>query len=166
MAARKYTKEILEPIVARSISYAQVIRELGAKWSAGQQENIKRRIAEYNLDVSHFQGQASREGQEGYGRVSHEELLVLGEPTQLPVKSHRLKRAMLERGFTADCAECELGETWNGKPLTLQIDHVNGEKHDNRPENLRFLCPNCHSQTGTFGAKNIRGRGGMVDTLE
>lgn len=53
------------------------------------------------------------------------------------------------------CELCKIGPIWNNLPLTLQIDHINGNNKDNRIENLRFLCPNCHSQTDTFGAKNI-----------
>jgi protein-arginine kinase activator protein McsA len=45
---------------------------------------------------------------------------------------------------------------WNGQPLRLQIDHINGNPVDNRQENLRFLCPNCHSQTINFGTKNVK----------
>ena len=54
-----------------------------------------------------------------------------------------------------ECAECGLTE-WRGKPLSLELDHINGDKHDNRFENLRLLCPNCHSQTETYSGRNLR----------
>lgn len=53
------------------------------------------------------------------------------------------------------CEECGVGQEWNGKPLSLQLDHVNGDSEWNHISNCRLLCPNCHSQTDTFGSKNI-----------
>lgn len=66
----------------------------------------------------------------------------------------RIRRAMLLDGFKDECAECGQGPVWNGKPLRLQVDHRNGNHCDNRRENLRFLCANCHTQTETFCNRN------------
>lgn len=69
-----------------------------------------------------------------------------------------LRSRLLREGLlTPKCYECGITH-WLGEPLSLHLDHINGEKTDNRIENLRMLCPNCHSQTPTFGAKNIRFR--------
>jgi hypothetical protein len=54
------------------------------------------------------------------------------------------------------CYECGIGEEWNGKSLILEMDHIDGDKHNNKRDNLRFLCPNCHSQTQTFRIKNYK----------
>lgn len=65
-----------------------------------------------------------------------------------------LKKRLLKEGLIKNqCYECGIGPEWNNKPLSLQIDHINGVSDDNRLENLRILCPNCHAQTDTFGFK-------------
>lgn len=66
---------------------------------------------------------------------------------------HRLKERYLKK-VKHECVECGLGSTWQGKKITLQLDHINGVSDDHRMENLRLLCPNCHSQTKTYAAKN------------
>lgn len=52
------------------------------------------------------------------------------------------------------CVECGLGDVWQGKPMTLHVDHIDGDPSDCRRQNLRFLCPNCHSQTATWAGSN------------
>jgi Zn finger protein HypA/HybF involved in hydrogenase expression len=61
-----------------------------------------------------------------------------------------------------NCSECDIGKTWNNKPLVLEIDHIDGDRSNNYYSNLRYICPNCHSQTDTFRAKNIKKRGPIV----
>ena len=63
------------------------------------------------------------------------------------------KRIINENLIEYKCSICGI-ENWNNKPIVLQLDHINGNNRDNRIENLRFLCPNCHSQTETFCKKN------------
>lgn len=69
-------------------------------------------------------------------------------------KTNHLKQRLISEGIKQNkCEECGI-EEWNGKSLTCQLDHVNGISTDHRLENLRILCPNCHSQTDTFCGKN------------
>lgn len=72
---------------------------------------------------------------------------------------YTIKRRLLAAGILRNvCEQCEISE-WRGRPLTIQVDHRNGVKDDHRLENLRMLCPNCHSQTETYAARNRRSRG-------
>jgi hypothetical protein len=84
--------------------------------------------------------------------ASIDEYLVEGRK----VNRHHLKLRLLASGLKAHrCEACGISE-WRGRPLSMALHHVNGDGHDNRLENLRLLCPNCHSQTPNFGSKNPR----------
>lgn len=79
-----------------------------------------------------------------------DELLVVGRPTN----RQYLKRRLIVAGLKEElCEGCGIGE-WQGKPLSLHLHHRNGDGSDNRLENLMLLCPNCHSQTDTYGGRN------------
>jgi hypothetical protein len=153
----KYTAEMLTPIVRESFSIAEVIRRLGLRETGGSHKNIKQRILACGLDTSHFLGKRRNQGSTkkgGPAKKTPEELLVLGRADQPYASRRRIRRALLESGVPHQCALCGQINEWNGKPLVLQIDHINGHGYDNRSENVRFLCPNCHSQTDTYGSKN------------
>jgi hypothetical protein len=150
----KYTYEMLQPIVESSLSYAEVLRHLGLKQTGGSQSNIKRLVQKYEISTDHFLGQARNKGDAHCGgprKIAAEEILVLGDPLAHHEKAYKLRRAMIEIGIPYRCVLCGMEAVWNGQPLMLTVDHINGRRYDNRRENLRFLCPNCHSQTPTFG---------------
>jgi len=70
---------------------------------------------------------------------------------------HNIKRRLIKQKMIEYvCQDCGIDGNWNGKKLSLQLDHTNGVNNDNRVENLRFLCPNCHSQTNNFSGKACR----------
>ena len=144
---------MLSPIFESSLSYAEVLRRLGLKQTGGSQSNIKRLAQKYGISTDHFLGQLRNQGDEhrGPAKTTAEEILVLRDPLGPPEKAFRLRRAMIEIGIPYSCVLCGMEAVWNNKPLMLTVDHINGRRYDNRRENLRFLCPNCHSQTPTFG---------------
>ena len=159
MRQSKYTKELLGPIVAASPSMAQVIQKLGLRLSGGNYRMIDSRVRFLGLDTSHFKGQGWAKGltaddHQGVSNFikSHsftdDEVFNENSPV---VSGHRLTKRLLRLGWTYKC-ECDL-DSWRGKPLTLHLDHINGMRNDNRFSNLRFLCPNCHQQTETWGNK-------------
>ncbi len=66
-------------------------------------------------------------------------------------KNQKAKKALIFHGVLVDeCQACGLGPEWNGEPLVLQVDHIDGDRNNIELSNIRLLCPNCHSQTGTF----------------
>lgn len=102
-----------------------------------------------NLDITHF-NKYSKASLAKRNRPLEEILVENSNYTN----NSSLKKRLLEEGLLKyECYECHISE-WNGKPLSLQLDHINGNNSDNRLENLRFLCPNCHSQTETFSGRN------------
>ncbi len=91
----------------------------------------------------------------GSGIIDLEDILVENSTYQ---NINRLKLRMVKAGLLEyKCYECGIVE-WNGKPISLHLDHKNGVHDDHRKENIWFLCPNCHSQTGTYGGRNCRGQ--------
>lgn len=158
----RHTKESLAPIVAASSSYRDIVKRLGLNYrSGGNNAYIKRLVLKFSLDTSHFIGQ--RDGGRGgwnkgvpndLARRGADERLVLGTPQDARIEAYILRRCLLETGREHRCGICGIEAEWNGKPLVLQVDHINGCYWDNQENNLRFTCPNCHSQTETYGSKN------------
>jgi hypothetical protein len=141
--------------ISLSRSWAEVLRRLD-RTGGGTQEILKRRAERLGLDVSHFLGNGWNRGRRFGPKRSPEEVLVLRDPDRVKESSYILRRALLAVGMPYRCAVCRQPPEWNGEALILSIDHINGKTWDNRRENMRFLCPNCHSQTPTFGRKNMR----------
>lgn len=139
------SKEELEQIVKDSLSVYDVLRKLGLKLAGGSHSYWSRKIKEIGIDTSHFLGAAHSRGKQSSRRISANEILVLRE-CGIRQKANKLVRALLERGREHQCEKCGQLPFWMGHSLTLDVDHINENWLDDREENLRFLCPNCHSQ--------------------
>ena len=144
---KKYTDEQLIEAVSSSTTLQQVLDKLNL---IGGHARIKEKISQLQLDVSHwknFSGSTPRK------ILPLEKLLK----KNTNIQTSNLKTRLLNNEyFEYKCIICGISE-WNGKSISLQLDHINGQRKDNRLENLRLLCPNCHSQTDTFCGKNIKG---------
>ncbi|MFF3322063.1 HNH endonuclease [Streptomyces sp. NPDC002889] len=147
----RHTEERLREAVAQSSSIKEVLCRLGINPVGGNQAHISRRITTLGIDISHFV--AVRRGSR---RASCGDALTLRTPEEGRMPGSRLRRELLRMGFPESCAMCEIGTEWNGHPLRLEVDHRNGQWWDNRPENLRLLCPNCHAVTDTYRGRKRR----------
>ena len=142
---QRYDKDQLAAVVKESTSFTDVCRKLNKKPVGGTITNMKLMCDRWEIDYSHMTGQGWKKGQPGTRRTPPEKRLVLGKPTDHRVGADRLRRSMFEVGFKHVCNWCGISE-WNGKPLVLEIDHIDEQYWNNTKENLQFLCPNCHAQ--------------------
>ena len=141
--------EQLRVVVLQSNSWSEALRRLGMRTAGGNYRTIQQYVKRYDLDISHWTHTPQRVYQ------TFPLSAVLTKNSNYSRKN--LKKRLIKEGILKDeCGICELQPSWNGQLLSLQLDHINGVHDDNRLENLRLLCPNCHSQTDTFAGKKLK----------
>jgi hypothetical protein len=139
-------------VVARNTSVQATLIDLGYKSkNHASSVALRDRIKKENISTAHF-CRAKRDKRV----IPLDEILV--EKSTYTDRQRLRKRLVAEKSFEDKCAVCGLPPLWQGKALTLQLDHANGVPDDNRIKNLRIICPNCHTQTDNFCGRNWQGR--------
>lgn len=156
MALRKYDKEWLEELCQDSYSYAEVLRKAGRKPGGGSQETLKKKIAEFGIDISHFTGERwqwspNQEPQQYKEKYNLDEIFIENSPV-----TQKVMRGYVERHKLIEykCQNCGCDGHWQNGIISLEIDHIDGNNTNNQLSNLRYLCPNCHALTETYRGKN------------
>lgn len=147
--AYKSTDDEFIQMIQNANSFAECCRKVGLsdKGRHGT-DAIKRRCDELNLSTEHF----GKSGHSNSAKYTLEEILI---KNSFYTNVNHLKIRLINEGkLEYKCSICGNTGFWNNKPLSLVLDHINGDHKDHRIENLRILCPNCHSQTDTFAGKN------------
>ena len=143
---RQYTDEEFATIVKNSFSIKEIEQQLGYNsYSGSVANNIKERIKQLNLDISHFSSQKKHNWK-------------IENPFEINsgIDQNILRKYYKNGNYSKyQCSICGQEPFWNGKELSLILDHINGNNKDNRLENLHWVCPNCNQQLDTTGSKNI-----------
>lgn len=140
-------------LVKNSNSVTDLLKTIGYKNHSGTMHNkVKKRIKNDGLNTDHMNKLNNNISRNSITKTSLNEILI---ENSTYTNRTRLKIRLVNEGILKyKCVECENEGEWMDKPISLQLDHKNGVNNDNRLENLRFMCPNCHSQTDTFSGKN------------
>lgn len=150
-------KTKLELIVSNSSSIAEILRKLEIYTAGSNRNTLMRRLNNDNINVKHLSfGLDSNRGRK-FGEYKHalpnDVVFIENSQTSRSV----VRRKIIKKNLLPYvCSECNQPPLWKEKQLTLVLDHINGVPNDHRLENLRFLCPNCNSQTDTFCGRNIK----------
>lgn len=154
MSSDRWNEDNLRSLVEQSDSFAAVLRALGLAIHAGNYKTLQKKISSIGLDTSHFLGKSwvGQRAELPRVKIPLEDILVEGSAY---ATAHLRVRLLKEGIFTPECQSCRLSE-WQGFPIPLELDHVNGVSNDHRIENLRLLCPNCHALTPTWKGRNAK----------
>lgn len=148
----KYQKDNLENIVKCSKTYKECLIKLDIINFGSSYNTLKKYIKKYNISVEHFENKTISVFNFECKKNLNDILVENSNYSRVSLKERLYKEGLKER----KCELCEQGEEWNGKYMSLILDHINGINNDNRIENLRIVCPNCNATLDTHGGKNIK----------
>jgi hypothetical protein len=148
----KYSEEELKIAINSSFSWRETLSKLGVFGNEDNRNKARDRANQFRISFSHFLGKASWKGKDNpFLSKDPKYLLILSDKG---TKSHYLKMRLIRYGYKKhQCEKCQ-ATSWQGQELPIELHHINGNKKDNRLENLQILCPNCHAQTPNYTAKN------------
>ena len=151
---QNYNEHDVRKAVANSKSIAGVLRLLNLRPVGGNYKTIRHLIEKYSLDTRHFTGQGWNVGLAFKPKTGLKDSDIFKENSKYRC-SWRLRERYKRITGISSCEKCGLSE-WLGKPIPLEIHHLNGNNTDNRIENLQLLCPNCHAQTDYYRGRARR----------
>jgi len=150
----RWNEENLKEIIKKSTNKSDVLRKIELKPYHGNFDTLNRKIILYGIDISHFK--KYKNNLKNNKKCELCDILVEKSSYSNNV---RLKERLYKEGYKERvCEMCSQGEEWNGKHMSLILDHINGEHTDNRIENLRIVCPNCNATLSTHGGKNTKNK--------
>ena len=156
MTKYRYSDADFAEAIKTSISIRGALIKLGVAPHGGSYKTFNLRLLKLGVDASHFLGEAHLKGKNNthVKKLSMSDILM---PNSSRVLNTSLKQRIIDAGLLKnECSnpKCSIKNDWLGEPIVLHVDHINGDHFDHRIENLRLLCPNCHSQTATYCSKN------------
>ena len=148
----KYTNNDIKKAIKNSRSIRQVLQKIGLKEAGGNYFTIKRRIKKFGFNTNHFLGQGWCKNPPRT-EYALKDILIKNSPY---INTHNLKKKLIRKGIKKyQCERC-LRTKWEGNKIPIELNHKNGDRRDNRIENLEILCPNCHALTPTYRGKNVK----------